>query len=152
MEQQIKTGDIVRLTDPISNGEIVRIGSIDEYDYASWLGGAQKCDMEPVEIEKTEISDFPISGEEYHYKISLTDKVEQIERDFGVKLYPESAVEYWKNRAEVEKKEHAYYEQAWEKEHNKLLDAQKELCAKEEENKELRQRMLLMEAELRAVD
>lgn len=105
--KELKIGNFVRLTDPISKGQIVRIESISENGMASWLGGAQYCDMELVEIEKTEISDYPISGEEYHYKISLTDKVEQIERDFGVKLYPESAVEFWKNRAEKEEKEHA---------------------------------------------
>jgi hypothetical protein len=123
MEQQIKAGDFVRLTDPISNGEVVRIESIDD-GFASWYGGSQNCDMEQVEIEKTEISEFPISGEEYHYKISLTDKVREIECDFGVKLYPESAVEYWKRRAEIAEKNNALNEKLLDKEHNKLLDIQ----------------------------
>lgn len=42
MEQKIKAGDFVRLTDPISNDTIVRIESVDEYGFASWLGGIIK--------------------------------------------------------------------------------------------------------------
>jgi hypothetical protein len=145
MNSNIKVGDIVRLTDPISNGEIVRIESIDAHGFASWLGGRQAADMEQISIEE-------VNHDLLYYYKTLSDLIGHIENTLKIKLYPESAVSYWKQRAEVEKKEYTYYEQAWEKEHNKLLDAQKELCAKEEENKELRQRILLLEAELREVD
>lgn len=43
--QTFKQGDIVRLIDPLSNGEVVRIESVDEHGYASWLGGSQNSDM-----------------------------------------------------------------------------------------------------------
>ena len=124
MNNEIKHGDIVRLTDPISNGEVVRVEKVDEHGCVEFIGGSQYADFEQVEIEETEISDYPIQGEKYTYKVSLSDKASEIERKFGVKLYPESAVLHYKNAAEVEAKEHAYYEQAFHKEHNKLLDVQ----------------------------
>lgn len=39
MEQKtnIKSGDIVRLTDPSSNGEVVRVEKVDEHGYVNWL-------------------------------------------------------------------------------------------------------------------
>jgi hypothetical protein len=123
--QSFKTGDIVRLTDPISNGEVVRIESVDENGFAEWLGGSQYCDMEqiPCEFEAYPIGENSLKD----YYETLSDVISDLESKIGIKLYPESAVEYWKNRAEREEKEHAYYEKAWEKEHNKLLDAQDEI-------------------------
>ena len=69
-------------------------------------------------------------------------------------------------KAEREEKEHAYYEKAWEKEHNKLLDAQdeidklkeyiKKVCTEssadiqrlDTENKELRERNAALKRQL----
>ena len=137
-ETNIKPGDIVRLTDPISNGEVVRIESVNEYGFASWLGGSQNCDMEQISILEDLDSYSPIGNDIDGYFFLVSEIVEEIEKRVNAqtwlnlkrpfKLYPESAVEYWKQRAEVEKKEHTYYEQAWEKEHSKLLNAQDELC------------------------
>lgn len=173
MEQQIKPGDIVRLTDPISNGEVVRIESVNEYGFASWLGGSQAADMEQITILD---GASPIGNDIDGYFFLVSEIVEEIEKRVNAqtwlnlkrpfKLYPESAVEYWKQRAEVEKKEHAYYEQAWEKEHNKLLDAQdeiaklkeyiKKVCAEssadiqklDAENKKLKERIKQLEADI----
>ena len=135
MEQNIKPGDFVRLTDPISNGEIVRIDRVDENGFASFIGGSQAADMEQISVLD---GASPIENDIDGYFFLVSEIVEEIEKRVNAqtwlhltrpfKLYPESAVEYWKQRAEVEKKEHAYYEQAWEKEHSKLLNAQDELC------------------------
>lgn len=100
MEQTFKPGDIVRLTDHISNGEVVRIENVDEHGCASWLGGSQYCDMEQIEI-KVEEEGNPFTDDIREYTVTLSDMVQEIESDFGVKLYPESAVEYWKRRAEI---------------------------------------------------
>lgn len=98
MEQQIKQGDFVRLTDPLSNGQIVRIESVDEYGFASWLGGSQNCDMEqiPCEFEAYPIGDNSLKG---NYE-TLSDVISDLESQIGIKFYSESAVEYWKQRAE----------------------------------------------------
>ena len=98
MEQTFKPGDIVRLTDPLSNGQIVRIESVDEYGMASWIGGSQNCDMEQIKAN----IDFP----DCSYYDSLSSFVGTIEQGFAtdgydVKLYPKSAVEWWKRRAEI---------------------------------------------------
>lgn len=37
MEQTVKSGDFVRLTDPIDNGTIVRIEEVNENGFAEWL-------------------------------------------------------------------------------------------------------------------
>lgn len=164
MEQKIKQGDFVRLTDPLSNGQIVRIESVDEHGFASWLGGSQYCDMEqiPCKFEAYPIGENSLAN----YYETLSDVISDLESKIGVKVYPESAVEYWKNRAESEEKEHAYYEKAWNKEHNKLLDAQdeidklkeyiKKVCAEssadiqrlDTENKELRERNAALKRQL----
>lgn len=47
-KRDVKAGDLVRLTDPISNGEIVRIDNVDEYGFASWIGGSQAADMKQI--------------------------------------------------------------------------------------------------------
>ena len=121
MKQNIKPGDIVRLTDPISNGQIVRIESVDEHGFASWLGGAQNCDMEQIKANV----DFPNCS----YYNTLSSFVEGIEQGFAtdgydVKLYPKSAVEYWKHRAEVAEQSNALNEKLLKEEHNKLLAEQ----------------------------
>lgn len=100
MEQTFKPDDFVRLTDPLSNGQIVRIENVDEHGFASWLGGSQNCDMEQIEI-KVEEEGNPFTDDLREYTVTLSDRVQEIESDFGVKLYPESAVEYWKRRAEI---------------------------------------------------
>lgn len=92
--QTIKHGDIVRLTDPISNGEVVRIESVDDHGFASWLGGSQNCDMEQIDL-------IDVNSDLIYYYHSLSELVRHIEEKTGIKLYPESAVEYWKHRAEV---------------------------------------------------
>lgn len=165
MEQKtnIKPGDFVRLTDPLDNGTIVRIENVDEHGFASWLGGSQAADIEQINMEQ-------INPDLIYYYENLSELIRHIESKIGIKIYPESAVEYWKNRAEVEEKEHAYYEKAWNKEHNKLLDAKdgiaklkeyiKKVCAEssadiqslDAENKKLKERILLLEAELREID
>ena len=100
MEQTFKPGDFVRLTDPLDNNTIVRIESVDEHGFASWLGGSQNCDIEQIEI-KVEEEGNPFTDDLREYTVTLSDRVQEIESDFGVKLYPESAVEYWKRRAEI---------------------------------------------------
>lgn len=120
MNNEIKSGDFVRLTDPLDNGTIVRIENVDENGFAEWLGGSQYCDMEQINMEQ-------INPDLTYYYENLSELIRHIESKIGIKIYPESAVEYWKNRAEREEKEHAYYEKAWNKEHNKLLDAQDEI-------------------------
>lgn len=157
--QTIKHGDFVRLTDPLDNGTIVRIENVDENGFAEWLGGSQYCDMEQINMEQ-------INPDLTYYYENLSELIRHIESKIGIKIYPESAVEYWKNRAEREEKEHAYYEKAWEKEHNKLLDAQdeidklkeyiKKVCAEssadiqrlDTENKELRERNAALKRQL----
>jgi len=101
METNIKQGDFVRLTDPISNGQIVRIESVSEYGTASWLGGAQKGDMEQVECFMMAEKDDAIGLDDFQQFNNLSDVCRHIEATTGVKLYPESAVEYWKRRAEI---------------------------------------------------
>lgn len=121
--QTIKAGDIVRLTDPISQGQVVRIESVDEHGCASWLGGAQYSDFEQVSI-------MDMDEMIYHYA-NLSELVRDIEDKTGVKLYTESAVQYWKHRAEKAEAENALNEKLLNKEHNKLLDAQdyiKKVC------------------------
>ena len=115
--QTIKQGDIVRLTDPISNGEVVRIESVNEYGSASWLGGAQKGDME--QIDMADINSDLL----FDYQ-NLSELVGHIERETGIKLYPESAVEYWEHRAELAEQESALNDKLLKDEHNKLLDVQ----------------------------
>ena len=105
MEQKIKQGDFVRLTDPLDNGTIVRIENVDENGFAEWHGGSQYCDMEQINMEQ-------INPDLTYYYENLSELIRHIESKIGIKIYPESAVEYWKNRAEREEKEHAYYEKA----------------------------------------
>lgn len=126
MEQQIKAGDIVRLTDPINNGEVVRIESVDEHGFASWLGGAQKGDMEQIDL-------IDVNSDLIYYYHSLSELVRHIEEKTGIKLYPESAVVYWKHRAEIAEQDNALNEKLLKDEHNKLLNVQDELHAKEAE-------------------
>lgn len=99
-KQTFIPGDFVRLTDPLSNGEVVRIENVDEHGFASWLGGSQNCDMEQIEIKVEEVGN-PFTDDLREYTVTLSDRVQEIESDFGVKLYPESAVEYWKKNAEI---------------------------------------------------
>lgn len=115
--QTFKQGDIVRLTDPLSNGEVVRIESVDEHGYAAWLGGSQNCDMEQIDL-------IDVNSDLIYYYHSLSELVRHIEEKTGIKLYPESAMEYWKHRAEVAEQENALNEKLLKEEHNKLLDAQ----------------------------
>lgn len=117
MEQNIKPGDIVRLTDPLSNGEVVRIESVDEHGYASWFGGAQNHDMEQIDMEDIN-SDLLCDYQ------NLSELVGHIEAETDIKLYPESAVNYWKHRAEIAEQSNALNEKLLKKEHNKLLDVQ----------------------------
>ena len=125
--KNIKEGDYLRLTDPISNGEIVRVESVDEHGCVSWIGGSQYADFEQCEITKV-ISDAKgnIIGTE---TTTLSEEIAYLEKIFAnkLKLYPESAVLHYKHAAEVEAKDHAYYEQAWNKEHKQLLAAQDEI-------------------------
>lgn len=93
-KRDVKTGDIIRLTDPISNGEIVRVESVDEHGFASWLGGAQKGDMEQIDMADIN-SDLLCDYQ------NLSELVGHIEAETDIKLYPESAVNYWKHRAEM---------------------------------------------------
>lgn len=160
MEKTIKSGDFVRLTDPLDNGTIVRIESVDEHGFASWLGGSQYCDMEQIKAN-VQIGDCS-------YYISLSSIIGAIEQGFktygfNIKLYPETAVNYWKHRAEKAEAENALNEKLLDKEHNKLLDAQdyiKKVCKEssddiqklDAENKKLKERILLLEAELREID
>lgn len=116
--KELKKGDFVRLTDPIDNGKIVRVEMV-ENGWIEFIGGGQSC-YEQVK------GSIKLCGVEHFW--TLSEFIRLLEQGFGVKLYPESAVEYWKNRAEVEEKEHSYYEQAWGKEHSKLLNAQDELA------------------------
>lgn len=99
-KQTFIPGDFVRLTDPLSNGEVVRIENVDEHGFASWLGGSQNCDMEQIEIKVEEVGN-PFTDDLREYTVTLSDRVQEIESDFGVKLYPESAVEWLKRRAEI---------------------------------------------------
>jgi len=127
--QTIKPGDIVRLTDPLDNGTIVRIENVDENGFAEWFGGSQYCDMEqiPCEFEAYPIGDNSLAN----YYETLSDVISDLESKIGVKFYPENTLNYYKQCAEKEAKEHIYYEKAWNKEHNKLLDAQdyiKKVC------------------------
>lgn len=95
--QTIKAGDIVRLTDPISHGQVVRIESVGKNGCASWLGGAQYSDFEQI------LCEFEAQGIEnglHGYYQTLSDVISFLEIKIGVKLYPESAVQYWKHRAE----------------------------------------------------
>lgn len=129
--QTIKKGDFVRLTDPLSNGQIVRIESVDEHGFASWLGGSQNCDMEQISIVK---NGSPIGNDIDGYYFSLSEIVQEVEKRVNgkewlklekpFKLYPESAVEYWKHHAETAEKSNALNEKLLNKEHNKLLDIQ----------------------------
>lgn len=160
MNNNIKQGDFVRLTDPLDNGTIVRIEKVDENGFAEWLGGSQYCDMEQIPCEFVA---YPIEKNSLaNYYKTLSDVISDLESKIGIKLYPESAVEYWKRREEVEKKEHAYFEQAFEKEHNKLLDISDrckeweetadeltiELCKTQKERDKLREYIKRLEAEL----
>lgn len=160
-KRDVKAGDIIRLTDPISNGQIVRIESVDEHGFASWLGGSQCCDMEqvPCEFEAYPIGENSLAK----YYETLSDVISDLESKIGVKLYPESAVEYWKHRAEVAEAENALNEKLLDKEHNRLLDSKdyiKKVCKEssadilrlDAENKKLKERILLLEAELREID
>lgn len=99
-KQTFIPGDFVRLTDPLSNSEVVRIENVDEHGFASWLGGSQNCDMEQIEIKVEEVGN-PFTDDLREYTVTLSDRVQEIESDFGVKLYPESAVEWLKRRAEI---------------------------------------------------
>jgi len=117
MEQTIKQGDFVRLTDPLDNGQIVRIESIDSYGYASWLGGSQATDIE-------QISMLDINSDLICYYANLSELIKDIENKIGVKLYPESTVVHWKHRAEIAEQNNALNEKLLKKEHNKLLDVQ----------------------------
>lgn len=142
MNNEIKSGDFVRLTDPIDNGKIVRVEMV-ENGWIEFIGGGQSC-YEQVK------GSIKLCGVEHFW--TLSEFIRLLEQGFGVKLYPESAVNLYRYAAEKNAEELGKSDKYWEDEHNKLLDAQKELCAKEEENKELRQRILLLEAELREVD
>ena len=124
MDAGVKAGDFVRLTDPADNGSIVRVESVDEYGFASWLGGSQKGDMEQIKAN-VQIGDCS-------YYLSLSSIIGTIEQGFetdgfNIKLYPESAVEYWKHRAEVAEKDNALNEKLLAIEHNKVIDAQVEI-------------------------
>ena len=125
IKTKFTTGDFVRLTDPISNGEIVRIESVDEYGFASWLGGFQNCDMEQI---KANVS-FDSECSYYYTLSSFVSAIEQgfATDGFNIKLYPESAVNYWKHRAEIAEQNNALNEKLLDKEHNKLLDAKEEI-------------------------
>lgn len=94
MEQKIKQGDIVRLTDPISNGEVVRIENVDEHGFASWIGGSQATDMEQINM-------LDINSDLVYYYDNLSELIKYIENKIGIKLYPESAVEWLKRREEI---------------------------------------------------
>lgn len=140
--QTIKQGDIVRLTDPISNGQIVRIESVDENGFAEWLGVAQNCDMEQIKANV----DFPNCS----YYDTLSSFVEWIEQGFAtdgydVKLYPKSAVEYWKHRAEIAEQSNALNEKLLKEEHNKLL-------AEQGENDELSNHIFVLDGKLEKLE
>lgn len=108
MEQTFKPGDFVRLTDPLSNGEVVRIEKVSENGTASWLGGSQNCDMEQISIIK---NSSPIGNDIDGYYFTLSEIVHEVEKRVNeqkwlkfekpFKLYPESEVEYWKRRSEI---------------------------------------------------
>lgn len=125
MEKTIKSGDFVRLTDPLDNGTIVRIENVNENGFADWLGGSQASDMEqvPCEFEAYPIGENSLAN---NYE-TLSDVISDLENKIGVKLYPESSVHYWKYRAEKADAENALNEKLLDKEHNKLLDAQDEI-------------------------
>lgn len=130
--ETFKKGDIVRLTDPLSNGEVVRIEEVDEHGYASWLGGAQKGDMTQISVLSD--GDSPIGNDIDGYFFLVSEIVEEIEKRVSgqtwlnlkrpFKLYPESAVNYWKHRAEIAEQSNALNEKLLKEEHNKLLDVQ----------------------------
>lgn len=134
MNNEIKSGDFVRLTDPIDNGTIVRIEEVNENGFAEWLGGSQYCDMEQVSIAD---GASPIGNDIDGYYFTLSEIITEIERRVNAqtwlnlkkpfKLYPESAVNYWKHRAEIAEQNNALNEKLLDKEHNKLLDAQDEI-------------------------
>ncbi|MBQ3690865.1 MAG: hypothetical protein II937_13540 [Bacteroidales bacterium] len=109
MKQTIKPGDIVRLTDdPFSNGEIVRIESVDEYGFANFLAGSKAANMEQISIVK---NGSPIGNDIDGYYFTLSEIVQEVEKRVNeqkwlklkkpFKLYPESAVEWLKRRAEI---------------------------------------------------
>ena len=126
MEQKIKVGDIIRLTDPLDNGTPVRVEMVDG-NFFEFIGGGQNSNFEQITCQMSAKKDNPNGGDDFLQFQNLSEVCRYIETKTGVKLYPESAVEYYRHAAEVEAKEHAYYEQAWNKEHNKLLDAQDEI-------------------------
>ena len=112
MNKTIKAGDIVRLTDPISEGQIVRIVNVTEDGLASWLGGAQATDMEQISLLD---GCSPIGNDIDGYFFNISEIVEEIEKRVNAqtwlhltrpfKLYPESAVKYWEHRAEIAENE-----------------------------------------------
>ena len=106
MNKTIKAGDIVRLTDPISEGQIVRIVNVTEDGLASWLGGAQATDMEQIPCVFQALRFIGENSLNGYYE-TLSEVVSDLESNLGIKLYPESAVEYWKNRAEKHEVENA---------------------------------------------
>lgn len=85
-----------------------------------------------------------------------------IEAETDIKLYPESAVNYWKHRAEVAEQSNALNVKLLKEEHNKLLDVQdrrkeweetadelnKELCKTQKERDELRERNAALKRQL----
>lgn len=142
MEQTIKAGDFVRLTDPADNGSIVRVESVDEYGFASWLGGSQKGDMEQIKAN-VQIGDCS-------YYLSLSSIIGTIEQGFeadgfNIKLYPESAVNYWKHRAEIAEQSNALNDKLLKEEHNKLL-------AEQEENDELSNHIFVLDGKLEKLE
>lgn len=83
--------------------------------------GSQYCDMEqvPCEFEAYPIGENSLAN---NYE-TLSDVISDLENQIGVKLYPESAINYWKHRAEKAEAENALNEKLLKDEHNKLLDA-----------------------------
>ena len=79
-----------------------------EYDSLNYVDGSQMSEKDEEKVRKA---------------IELICN-ELINKSKIRKLYPESAVEYWKNRAEKFEAENALNEKLLDKEHNKLLDAQ----------------------------
>lgn len=138
METNIKVGDFVRLTDPIDNGMIVRVEMV-ENGWIEFIGGGQSC----YEQVKGSIKLFGVE----HFG-TLSEFIRLLEQGFGVKLYPESAIKLYRNAAEKNAEELGKSEKYWEDEHNKLIEAQDELRAKEAENKELNERIKSLEAYL----